>query len=96
MRFIISYLNAKRNDVHGDFEKRIEKARFWPSQGEYLHRSTLRTLARCVSGSDIPKDILDSGTFEGSVDAVMDDRAAMACGADVREAYIASAKRLGH
>jgi hypothetical protein len=49
-----------------------------------------------VSGSDIPKDILDSGTFEGSVDAVMDDRAAMACGADVREAYIASAKRLGH
>ncbi|CAG8410221.1 unnamed protein product [Penicillium salamii] len=40
MRFLISYLWAKRHLVAG-LEQKVESKRFWPSAGTYLERSTL-------------------------------------------------------
>ncbi|CAG8092718.1 unnamed protein product [Penicillium salamii] len=40
MRFLISYLWAKRHLVAG-LEQKVESKRFWPSAGTYLERSTM-------------------------------------------------------
>ncbi|CAG8918826.1 unnamed protein product [Penicillium salamii] len=44
-RFIISFLNAKQQSFTTSAS--IQTKRFWPSGGEYLNRSTLKTLAMC-------------------------------------------------
>lgn len=61
-RFLISYLNAKRLNK-GNITVPIETRKFWPSGGEYLHKSTLQALARSVSGSSIPEEITETHTF---------------------------------
>lgn len=61
-RFVISYLNAKRQSK-GHVTDPLETRTFWPSGGEYLHNSTLQALSRSVSGSEIPHAIADTQTF---------------------------------
>ena len=40
------YLQAKKLQL-ADVTEKVEAKRFWPSEGAYLHKSTLKTLARC-------------------------------------------------
>lgn len=47
--FLISYLVAKKKNWPGITEK-IGTRKFWPSDDDYLHKSTLLTLARAVRG----------------------------------------------
>ncbi|KAJ5939216.1 hypothetical protein N7466_002350, partial [Penicillium verhagenii] len=99
-RFLISYLHAKRMDL-GDTAEKVEARRFWPSSGEYLNRSTLRTLARCVSGCELPAQFVENKTFDDS-DEISNTKAGMILGADIidkvgtddRAALIESMKRL--
>jgi hypothetical protein len=65
LRFLISYLWSKRESVPG-LERKVESNRFWPSAGSYLQHSTLQTLARCISGCEIPKDLTTEHTFTRS------------------------------
>ncbi|KAJ5980278.1 hypothetical protein N7481_007576 [Penicillium waksmanii] len=83
-RFLISYLNAKRLGKTSAV-RNIEQRRFWPSDGAYLHRSTLVALARCISGSEIPPSLLHNMTFEGSSSALRDEEIGMMAGAAIRE-----------
>lgn len=58
-RFIITYIFHKRNGDTG-FAKKIENIQnFWPTPGPYLRKSMLISLARNVSGYDIPPKILE-------------------------------------
>ncbi|CAG8379831.1 unnamed protein product [Penicillium salamii] len=63
MTLLISYLWAKRHLVAG-LDQKVESKRFWPSAGTYLERSTLQTLARCISGCQIPENLTAEHTFE--------------------------------
>ncbi|KAJ6110548.1 hypothetical protein N7486_002783 [Penicillium sp. IBT 16267x] len=46
---------------------------------------TLKTLARCVSGCEIPENLIADQTFEGSIDTARDTEAGMILAADVRD-----------
>ncbi|KAJ5920094.1 hypothetical protein N7516_010952 [Penicillium verrucosum] len=99
-RFLISYLHAKRMNL-GDTTEKVEARRFWPSGGEYLNKSTLKTLARCVSGCELPDEFVTNKTFEGSAKESRNLQAGMILGADIRDtnpddrgALIESMKRL--
>ncbi|KAJ5885499.1 hypothetical protein N7495_010009 [Penicillium taxi] len=99
LRFIISYLWMKRkswDDLAKNLDEetrrqlaemlealKVEVRKFWPSEGDYLNRSTLKTLARCVSGSEIPGDLIASSTFEDSSDPVRNCEAGMIIAADI-------------
>ncbi|KAJ5826722.1 hypothetical protein N7447_003485 [Penicillium robsamsonii] len=99
-RFLISYLHAKRLNL-GDITEKVEARKFWPSGGEYLNKSTLKTLAQCVSGCELPDEFVTNRTFEGSADESRNLQAGMILGADIRDthpdnrgALIESMKRL--
>ncbi|CAG7946296.1 unnamed protein product [Penicillium nalgiovense] len=87
--FIIAYLNAKSQGANDAVAKKVEATRFWPSGGEYLDRSTLVTLARCVSGSELPESLKDN-TFDSGDNSTRDADAGTVLGADVRDACSAS------
>ncbi|KAJ5290874.1 hypothetical protein N7478_000125 [Penicillium angulare] len=82
-RFIVSYLWSRRKDP--SISDHVDARKFWPSGGEYLHRSTLKTLARCVSGCDIPSSLIESQTFEKSNDSTKDEKAGMTLAADITD-----------
>ncbi|KUM59197.1 hypothetical protein ACN42_g7953 [Penicillium freii] len=84
--FIIAYLNAKSRGANDAVAKKVEATHFWPSAGEYLNRSTLVTLARCVSGSDLPKSLVQDKTFDSGDTSTRDADAGTVLGADVRDA----------
>lgn len=79
-RFIISYLNARKLGF-SDVAAKIGKRPFWPSGGDYLNRSTLRTLARYVSGADIPESLVEANTFDHPDDPTRATEAGMVIGA---------------
>ncbi|CAI7615909.1 unnamed protein product [Penicillium crustosum] len=83
-RFLISYLHAKRTNL-GDTTEKVEARRFWPSGGEYLNKSTLKTLARCVSGRELPDEFVTNNTFEDSTNESRNLQAGMILGADIRD-----------
>jgi hypothetical protein len=90
-RFVISYLYARinGNDV---VREKFNRHNFWPTMGRYLHRSTLVTLARCFSGTELPPSLLETNTFEpdGEQDKQAGQDIGMLLGADIREALISS------
>lgn len=87
-RFIISYLQAKKLQL-ADVTEKVEAKRFWPSEGAYLHKSTLKTLARCVSGSELPGDLAEN-TFEDSINPARDGQAGMIIAADLQHDQLAT------
>ncbi|KAJ5237900.1 hypothetical protein N7489_007991 [Penicillium chrysogenum] len=85
MRFLISYLWAKRRNLP-DIATKVEAKRFWPSEGAYLQRSTLQTLARCISGCEIPHHLISKQTFQNSSTPARDVQAGMILAADIADA----------
>lgn len=65
--------------------EKVEAKRFWPSEGAYLHKSTLTTLGRCVSGCDLPEDLVKNNTFEASINPARDSQAGMVIAADLQD-----------
>ncbi|KAJ5576462.1 hypothetical protein N7535_003388 [Penicillium sp. DV-2018c] len=87
--FIIAYLNAKSRGASDAVAKKVEATHFWPSAGEYLNRSTLVTLARCVSGSELPESLVQDKTFDSGDTSTRDADAGTVLGADVLDAILA-------
>ncbi|KAJ5407210.1 hypothetical protein N7465_008494 [Penicillium sp. CMV-2018d] len=94
---LISYLNAKRLNL-GDIAEKVEARRFWPSGGEYLNKSTLKTHALDLNSL---MSLLRTRPYEGSSNESGNLRAGMILGADIRDtdpddrdALIKSMKRL--
>lgn len=77
-------MNAKRLEQR-DITHKIETRRFWPSNGEYLNKSTLKSLSRCVSGHDLPDQFITNKTFEDSQGESRSEQAATIIGADLLE-----------
>lgn len=65
---------------------------FWASGGEYLHRSTLRSLARNISGLELPESLSLNGFDDTSVSELEADSVGTALAADLRQAATASMK----
>ncbi|KAJ5775789.1 uncharacterized protein N7511_000800 [Penicillium nucicola] len=87
--FIIAYMNAKSRGTSDAVAKKVEATRFWSSAGSYLTRSTLVISARCVSGSELPKSLVQDKTFESGDSSTRDTDAGTVLGADVRDAILA-------
>lgn len=87
--FLIAYLHAKSHGVNDEIARKVEATRFWPSGADCLNRSTLITLARCVSGSDLPESLAQENTFDSHDDSTRDTDAGTVLGVDVREAILA-------
>lgn len=83
-RFLISHLHAKRLNL-GDTTEKVEAQGFWPAGGQYLNKSTLKTVARCVSGCELPDEFVTNKTFEGSANESRNLQAGMILGADIRD-----------
>ncbi|KAJ5679974.1 hypothetical protein N7462_008218 [Penicillium macrosclerotiorum] len=83
LQFIVSYLWAKKRELPNIAEK-VETRKFWPSGGDYLRKSTLQTMARCISGCEIPDNLLSGQTFEESIASSQDVQAGMLLAADVK------------
>lgn len=86
-RFVMSYLYAKASGNNTVNEK-VNRHDFWPTMCRYLHKSTLVTLARCVSGTELPPSLLEASTFgpDGEQDEQMGQDTGMLLGAELREA----------
>ncbi|KAL4886714.1 hypothetical protein BJY04DRAFT_213469 [Aspergillus karnatakaensis] len=86
-RFIISYLAAKKAGSRL-VDSKVDATKFWPTMGRYLRKSTLVTLARCVSGCDLPPSLVDGKTFDSDVadEIKAGDDAGMTLALDLRGA----------
>ncbi|KAI9369358.1 hypothetical protein BJX61DRAFT_536488 [Aspergillus egyptiacus] len=95
-RFVISYLHAKASGNTVVSEK-VNRKDFWPTIGRYLHKSTLVTLARCVSGTELPPSLVEGKTFEseGEGDQATGKDIGMLLGADLRDALVSSMREEG-
>ena len=95
-RFVVSYIFAQKNG-HASFLEKVENGKeFWASPGEYLRRSTLISLARNISGLELPPSVLEDKTFE---DPDLDsppfdeiDNSTILLSAHLRDACVASVK----
>ncbi|KAJ5888350.1 hypothetical protein N7495_008391 [Penicillium taxi] len=91
-RFIVSYMWQKRRQTANSMDVLAEKTdarKFWPSGGSYLQKSTLQTLARCISGCEIPDDLIGNQTFDESSDPEKDVQAGMILAADFQDPRLA-------
>lgn len=50
-----------------------------------MNKSTLKTLARCVSGRELPDEFVTNNTFEDSTNESRNLQAGMILGADIRD-----------
>lgn len=73
-----------------DVTRKAEAKRFWPSEGAYLHKSTLKNLARGVSGCDLPNDLIEDNTFEISINPARDSQAGMVRVVDLHDSQPAT------
>ncbi|KAL2831801.1 hypothetical protein BDW59DRAFT_157757 [Aspergillus cavernicola] len=84
--------NTKRDR---DVEPDISRTNFWPTPGKYLERSTLRSLARNISGLELPPSLINDQTFEDkSISEAEADDVGVTLADDLRRATIESIKEL--
>ncbi|KAJ5384009.1 hypothetical protein N7517_001920 [Penicillium concentricum] len=93
-RFIVRYIFCKKRG-QVTFTDKVEAAgQFWPTPGPYLRKSMLRTLARSISGYQLPASLVDNKTFEDSEHVKGDPGAesGIVAAQSIYEAMIASIK----
>ncbi|KAK4906428.1 hypothetical protein LTR66_017718 [Elasticomyces elasticus] len=90
LRFMLSYLNAKRlgldNVVH-----RMENGKFWAPGGRYLRKAILNTIARLVCGTELPEE-LTNNCFDTTHNEAMNLQDGMILAADIRDMMISQDK----
>ncbi|KAL3487437.1 hypothetical protein BJX62DRAFT_191668 [Aspergillus germanicus] len=89
-RFIISCLYAKCNGNLA-IQTKVDSTNFWPTQDRYLNKTTLTTLALCVSGCELPESLVDGQTFKAQNEEESEN-AGILLSEKVREAWMESAK----
>jgi hypothetical protein len=87
-------IHAQQND-NTDFLQRIESRKvLWASAGDYLRRSTLISLARNISGLDLPPSLYQDNTFEGELtDQSMGMKSTVELSEQLRNATIESSRQ---
>jgi hypothetical protein len=63
----MTYIFRKRENTSGSIiftEKVEQETSSWPSPGAYLRKSTLVTLARNISGFELPPSLVQDTTFD--------------------------------
>lgn len=89
-RFIVTVMHAQRTG-NTEFLKRLENREiFWASPGSYLRKSTLVSLARNISGLELPPAACENTTFEGETEAQSSQDTASVLAFQLREATIES------
>ncbi|KAJ9374586.1 hypothetical protein DTO282E5_669 [Paecilomyces variotii] len=89
-RFIVTYLHAKNTGNTSFTEKVEDRNRFWASPGPYLRHSTLISLARNISGCDLPPSLLEDTTFKSTDMEDDDDDISTMLSVQLRDAIIES------
>lgn len=90
LRFMLSYLNAKRLGLD-DVAHRMENGRFWAPGGRYLHKAILNTIARLVCGNELPEE-LTKNCFDTTHNQSMNFHDGMILAADIRDMMISQDK----
>lgn len=93
-RFIITYIHCKKEGNVG-FTGKVEGTRlFWPTPGEYLCKSMLKTLSRSISGHKLPDNLVQERTFNDFESTPGSDEATsgIIVAEDIYQAMIASIK----
>ena len=89
-RYIITYLYAKKAG-NTDWTERVENCNdFWPTSGPYVEKSTLQSLARNISGCQLPAPLYERATFE---EPDKDESQDLLLSSRLRSAIIESSKR---
>lgn len=88
-RFIITYIHAKSQGNTAWAEKVESKKVLWASPGPYLEKSMLCSLARNISGLELPPVVYEGTTFDTGKPVENDDDLVLA--SRVREAVVSSA-----
>lgn len=66
-RFVITYLHAK-SAGNKEFTDSVDfKRSFWVSGGQWLNGSTLMSLARNISGVELPDTIKENSFFDADI-----------------------------
>jgi hypothetical protein len=93
----MTVIHAQQSD-NTSFLRRLEKKEaFWASPGSYLHKSTLISLARNISGLELPPSVYSDTTFEEITDTqkgqnTVSQLVASQLAAQLREATIESSR----
>jgi hypothetical protein len=93
----MTVIHAQQSD-NTFFLRRLEKKEaFWASPGSYLHKSTLISLARNISGLELPPSVYSDTTFEETTDTqkgqdTVSHLVASQLAAQLREATIESSR----
>ena len=70
-----------------------QKERFWASPGKYLQRGTLVSLARNISGLDLPESIYQDTTFPETVGSQDPAETAMVLTSQLKDAILESVRK---
>ncbi|KAJ9264572.1 hypothetical protein DTO212C5_7075 [Paecilomyces variotii] len=93
-RFLITYLNAKKSE-NTAFTSTVEgRDQFWASPGEYLEKSTLKALARNISGLELPPTLLQHTFEHAPKDELAADYVGISLSSLLRDATVESTKEL--
>ncbi|KAF3385932.1 hypothetical protein DPV78_012543 [Talaromyces pinophilus] len=92
-RFILTVLHAIRTGNKEFVSQLQQKERFWASPGKYLQRGTLVSLARNISGLDLPESIYQDTTFPETVGSQDPEETAMVLTLQLKDAILESARK---
>lgn len=90
-RFVITYLHAKKAGYTAFTQSVENKKLLWASSGPYLHNSTLKSLARNITGIDLPPTLAEN-TFNAPLSDAESDSLGTVLASELREATINSLK----
>lgn len=91
-RYVITYLNAKRDGNKSWVDKIDGRHVFWASPGPYLEKSTLISLGRSISGFELPEALYKGNTFNGEPGLDTTEGQEILLSSRLRDAIIESAK----
>ena len=92
-RFIITYLNVKKNGNSFFTDNADTRQRFWDSPGPYLCHYTLAFLARNISRCELHPPLLDGNTFTTEVPTHEAEDMNLVLSSEMRKATIVSVDR---
>ena len=91
-QFIITYLNAK-SAGNKEFTDSVDfKRSFWVSGGQWLNGSTLTSLARNISGMELPDCIKENAFFNPEISAEEAELSSEISAGKIRQAAVESMK----
>ena len=92
-RFLVTYLHAKQSG-NSEFTSMVDSCQtFWACPGGYLERSTLISLARNISGIQLPPAITAHTFDDASASVSKTEDAATILAVELQEAVAANLKR---